>query len=396
MVNVVVLGAGPYGLSAAAHLLAIRGLDVLVFGKPMSFWEGNMPAGMLLRSPWAASHLSDPRGELTLESYVSACGNHLARPIPLERFIDYGKWFQHKAVPAVDGRRVLTVTREERGFLLHLEDGQRVAARRVIVAAGVEAFARVPAVFQGLPAQLASHASTHRDLGRFAGQQVVVLGAGQSALESAALLREHGARVELIVRAPDIRFLTRSKFLHQRMGTLLPRLLYAPADVGPAGVSRLVAAPDVYRRLPRRLHEKWRVRSTRPAGASWLVPRLGEVTITKGVEVERAREAGGRLELLLSDGSRRVADHALLGTGYRIDISRYDFLSPELVSSVERVNGFPRLNTDFESSVPGLHFIGAAAARTFGPLMQFVAGAQFAGQRLARRLRESAPAAVEV
>jgi FAD-dependent urate hydroxylase len=139
--NVAVVGAGPYGLSAAAHLLNVKGLTVRVFGEPMSFWEHHMPSGMLLRSPWVASHLSDPAGMLTLDAYRKLNGNHFAAPIPLERFIDYGRWFQRRAVPDVDKRQVKRIEADSTGFQLTLEDGESLPAHRVVVATGIASFA---------------------------------------------------------------------------------------------------------------------------------------------------------------------------------------------------------------------------------------------------------------
>src|SRR5260370_38827571 len=107
--DVAIVGAGPYGLSAAAHLRTIRGLEIQVFGKVMAFWERQMPKGMLLRSPYAASHLFAPDGALSLDAYHAANGNHLLRPIPLNRFIDYSLWFQRKVDPETDTRETTNI-----------------------------------------------------------------------------------------------------------------------------------------------------------------------------------------------------------------------------------------------------------------------------------------------
>ena len=199
--DVAIIGAGPYGLSAAAHLRAADGLETRVFGEPMSFWDRHMPKGMLLRSPLAGSHLSDPARELTLQCYEAASGQPITAPLPLQRFADYGRWFQSRAVPDVDCRTVDRLDRSEQGFQLTLADGESYRARRVIVAAGIAPFAWYPPVFRRLPSALASHACEYRDLGGFAGKKLAVVGAGQSALESAALLSETGADVEVLVRA---------------------------------------------------------------------------------------------------------------------------------------------------------------------------------------------------
>jgi len=388
--DIAIVGAGPYGLSAAAHLRAADGLNIRAFGEPMSFWERHMPKGMLLRSPLAGSHLSDPSRDLTLQAYQAATGNQITAPLPLHRFTAYGRWFQSHVVPGADPRKVELVEKSGAGFRLTLEDGETWKARRVIIAAGIEPFAWRPAEFQGIPPALASHACDHRDLTPFVGKKVTVIGGGQSALESAALLHEIGAEVEVLVRAPFVRWLWRQKWFH----TFRPvaRLLYAPPDVGQAGLSHLVARPNLFRRLPRSAQNRLGKRAIRPAGAAWLHPRCEPVRITTGHTVTSTSSAGGRVTLQLSDGTKRQVDHVLLATGYRVDIARYPFLARELLQMVHRVLGYPQLDTGFQSSVPGLHFLGAPAAWSFGPLMRFVAGTEFASRTLTRGILGRAPA----
>jgi cation diffusion facilitator CzcD-associated flavoprotein CzcO len=380
--DVAIVGAGPYGLSAAAHLRATNGLDIRVFGEPMSFWERHMPKGMLLRSPLAGSHLSDPARALTLEAYQAATGNQITAPLPLPRFTDYGRWFQSQAVPDTDPRKVARVEKNCTGLRLTLEDGETWKARRVIIAAGIESFAWQPVEFKHLPLELASHACTLCDLSRFAGKKVAVVGGGQSALESAALLHENEAEVEVLVRAPFVRWLWRQKWFH----TFKPiaRLLYAPPDVGQAGLSHLVARPNLFRRMPRPLQNRLGKRAIRPAGAAWLNPRCAPIQIKTGTAVISASPAGERVRLELSDDTERHVDHVLLATGYRVNISRYPFLPGRILESIRRIDGYPQLDSGFQSSVPGLHFLGAPAAWSFGPLMRFVAGAEFASRTVTR------------
>ena len=380
--DVAIVGAGPYGLSAAAHLRAANGLDVRVFGEPMSFWERHMPKGMLLRSPLAGSHLSDPSRSLTLQAYQKTSGNQITAPLPLYRFTDYGRWFQSQAVPDLDSRKVDRVEKNGAGFRLTLEDGETWKARRVIIAAGIMPFAWQPPEFKHLPFTLASHACAHCELSRFAGKKVAVIGAGQSALESAALLSEMGAEVEVFVRAPFVRWLWRQKWFH----TFKPvaRLLYAPPDVGQAGLSHIVARPNLFRRLPRPVQDRWGKRAIRAAGAAWLNPRCAPIRIKTSTSVISASPRGERLSLRLSDNTERFVDHMLLATGYRVDISRYPFLTGQILESIRRINGYPQLDSGFQTSMPGLHFLGAPAAWSFGPLMRFVAGAEFASRAVTR------------
>jgi len=380
--DVAIIGAGPYGLSAAAHLQRIKGLDARIFGQPMAFWK-TMPAGMCLRSNWTATTIADPVDALTLDAYQLSHGKQLTMPLPLEDFLRYGAWYQRHAVPDVDTREVIRLERTSNAFALRLQD-ESISARRVIVAAGIGPFARIPVEFKRLPCTAVSHSSAHRDLGIFSRKRVLVIGGGQSSLESAALLHEAGADAEVIVRAPLVNWLggVLSRTMHKKLGKSTARLLYAPTDVGPAGISQLMARPDLVRRLPRSLQDVlWR-RSVRPAGARWLVSRLKDVPLRFGRYVLSASAQNDQIRVTLDDRSERQVDHVLLGTGYQVDISRYGFIDSSLMQSIERVRGYPVLGRAFETSVPDLHILGAPAARSFGPLMQFVSGTTYASRSL--------------
>lgn len=386
--DVAVIGAGPYGLSAAAHLRA-AGVQTRIFGEPMGFWGAHMPVGMCLRSPWGASHLADPKAALTLDAFQAARGAPISRPIPLADFVDYGHWFQRQAVREVDPRTVTMVEPREDGFNLLLSDGEAVTARRVVVATGLAQFSVRPAAFADVPPELASHTVDHRDLSIFAGQRVVVIGAGQSAIESAALLHEAGAEVEVVMRRPALPWLTRSARLHQI--PLLGGLLYAPADVGPAGMSWIIQYPALFRRCPPSFQATLIARGARPGVATWVQPRVTDIPVTARCSVVSATPEQGRLRLRLTDQSERLVDHVLLATGYRIDAADYPFLPAAVGRAVRGPNGYPRLGHGLESAVPGLHFLGAAATESFGPLMRFVAGTQYSARALTNAVRRTAP-----
>jgi len=383
--HVAVIGAGPYGLSSAAYLRA-AGIETRVFGEPMAFWENQMPAGMCLRSNWGASHIADPRQALTLDEYCRQMGNHISKPIPLDRFVDYGRWYQSQAVPNLEKRQVRSIELAPRGFKLALEDGEEFVSKRVVVATGIGVFTARPKEFDKIPAALASHASEHNDLSKFKGLRVVVIGGGQSALESAALFKEAGIQVEVIARAKTLNWVGLHARLHH-LG-LLSKMLYSKRDVGPAGISRLVAMPLVFRRFPRAFQSRTAYRAIRPAGAGWLLPRLTDVPITLGRRVVSATTSGSQLLLNLDDGTERLVDHAVLATGFRVDVSKYPFLSEPIVKQLSVINGYPILKRGLESSIPGLHFAGKSAAWSFGPLLGFVSGAEFASTELLRSLVE--------
>jgi hypothetical protein len=384
IVDVAVLGAGPHGLAATTHLRR-AGVDVHIVGDPMSFWR-TMPAGMVLRSSWTATSIGECRGPLTLDAYCGATGTESRSPVPLEQFLEYGAWVQQRVAPDVDRRVVERLEPDGDDFRLDFTDGDQLRAHRVVVAAGIAPFAHRPSMAAHLPRELASHTADHRDLSRFQGRRVLVVGGGQSALETAALLHEGGANVEVTVRQDHLNWLHGGKY--QQMLGRGAALVYAPTDVGPMGLSRLVAAPALFRRLPRSVQDPIAYRSIRPAGAAWLAPRLTGVSMRLGTRVQELTAVGSRVRVTLSTDEVLTVDHVICGTGYRVDVTRYPFLTPSLVSRLELAAGFPVLRRGMESSVPGLHIVGAPAAWSFGPIMRFISGGWYAGRSVAERIAD--------
>ena len=375
-----VIGAGPYGLSVAAHTLA-HDLPTQVFGEPMESWR-RMPARMFLKSVWSASSLAAPDGGFSLDDYCRAMNTRASEPIALGFFVAYAEWFQRHLVPQVDHTRVTSLGRDDGHFRLELADGREMLARTVVVAVGVRQFAYVPPFADGLSAQLVSHTGDHVDLDRFRGARVALVGAGQSALECAALLHDEGARVEVIARGP-VHWIHRLLYEH---GGPVRHLLYPPSDVGPPVLNWLCGAPLLMSRLPAPLRQRIEMRAVRPAGAQWLRPRVeGKIPITAFTRVVGVDVRGDGLRLCLSDGTTRDVDHLMLGTGYRPSLDQVPFLDPALRAGIRQADGFPMLNEWFESSVSGLHFVGGLAGRTFGPICRFVVGAGISARQVAQR-----------
>jgi len=380
-IDVAVIGAGPYGLATGAHLRTV-GREPRVFGEPLQFWQTATPIGMLLRSPYTGSDIGAPDLKLTLHDYERET-EPVVEPIPVERFVEYGKWFQQRAVPDVDRRDVRRIQRTDAGFQVDV-DGTTFRATNVVVAAGIGTFARRPPQFAAFDSDVVSHTVEHHDFSVFRHRRVSVIGGGQSALESAALLHEAGADVDVLVRADSVRWILGQARRHTI--PWLNHLLYAPAAVGPGGLSQLNQRPSLYRLVPNVLHDRLDRRSIRSAGAGWLPSRLDEVFIRTGVDVAEVSAYDTGLQLRLSDGTSQRVDHVLLGTGFRIDLLRYPFWSAALNNAIRCVRGYPRLTKQFETTVPGLYVTGAPSAPTFGPLMRFVAGSGFAGRTIATAL----------
>ncbi len=379
--DVVVVGAGPYGLSAAAHLLA-QGLKVAVFGKPLHFWKRHMPQGMLLRSYWWASNLSDPEGHYSFSRYFHMLGMDGFNPLPVEMFIEYGMWFQKQVVPDLDETYVSSIERKEEFFVLTLADGRVVLAHSVVMAPGLRYYAYYPHQYRCLPPSLLSHSSMHHGLSSFSDQRVAVIGGGQAALETAALLYESGASVELVSRQA-IHWLT-------PVNTSTPqflRELRAPkAGMGCGWLNLLLEKyPYLFYRLPRNTRDYVLMTRHGPAGSHWLRTRImNRIVLHEHAHVESVTPINNRAQLLLSHGKTLEVDHIVLGTGYHTDIRRLPMLHPSLLASIQTYKDSPLLNSHFESNIPGLFFIGYTATRSFGPFYRFVIGDEAAARRVSQ------------
>ncbi len=383
--DVVVIGAGPYGLSVAAHLLA-KGLKTLVFGKPLSLWRENMPTGMFLRSYWWATNLSDPNKQYSFERYFQIHTIEAPDPLPLEMFVNYGQWFQKNCVPQVDETYVANVARKAKHFEVTLEDGRIVHARTVVMAPGLGYYAYCPPLYDSLPITKASHASLHHTFDEFDGQRVVVIGGGQYALEAAALLHEHGASVHVVSRHP-IHWLT-DEIVENR--PLWKRLRYPKAGIAPGWFNwTLENMPYGFQQLPRSMKERLMRGRGRygPAGAAWLKPRVvGPVALHEAMVVEEVEELANGIRLKLSDHSLLEADHVMLATGYHVDVWKLPMLHSSLVSLLRTYHNAPVLNNHFESNVPGLYFVGISSVASFGPFYRFVVGTEATARRVANAI----------
>jgi FAD-dependent urate hydroxylase len=398
--EVVVVGAGPYGLSIAAHLRE-RGVPFRIFGVPMQNWRTAMPKGMFLKSEGAGSNLSDPGHAVTLAHHCVSRNlpySDRAMPIPLETFVDYGLAFQRQLVPQLEERKVVSLAGKLGAFDLRLDTGEAISARRVVLAVGTTYFGHIPPEFAGLPPELISHSREHSDFVKFSQNDVVVIGGGQSALETAALLHEQSARVHVLVRRPRLAW---NPYPRGRQ-TTARRFLHPPSALGDGWKSWFYCnGPGVFFFLPMRLRTRVVKRALGPAGAWWLRDRIeGQFPVSLGHVVRRAREKAGRvcLSVARQDGQLNEihADHVIAATGYMVDIGSLTLLETSLLKGIRHCHGTPLLSSDFESSVPGLYFTGLAAAQHFGPSMRFVVGADYAARKISNACQRPATGRVSV
>jgi thioredoxin reductase len=389
-VETTIVGAGPYGLSIAAHLRARR-KSFEQFGTPLESWRTYMPAGMILKSEPFASNLWDPQRRFTLQRY---CESHaipyqrVADPVKLSRFLDYADWFRGQAVGRVRETKVTHIARNNGGFMLALADGSQFTSRRVILATGHMAFRILPPELSGLPETLVAHSSRMAAVKEYAGRDVCIIGAGQSALETAALLHEAGAQVRVLVRRPEVGWnpVARIRPFWQRVRT-------PDAGVGAGwGSVAISELPRVYRwRYPAEKRHRFLLGSYGPTGAWWLRERVqGCIDILLNTQVEATAREGDvvRMTVRGPQGQNELrTHHVIVGTGYRVDIDRLDYLGESLKKDIAReAQGIPALSSQFESSVPGLFIVGIAAAPVFGPIMRFMYGAKHVAPIVTRRL----------
>ncbi|WP_329365485.1 FAD-dependent oxidoreductase [Streptomyces sp. NBC_01483] len=391
---VAVIGAGPFGLSTAAHLRA-RGIPVRVFGQPMVSWRDHMPQGMFLKSTPVASSLDAPQPGHTIADYCDAAGiRRLVTDediIPVETFIAYGEWFQQKLVPELERVRVVSVDRRGReGFELKLDSGESFTARAVVVATGLYGLAHLPPELGGAaadgptPTGPVSHSSQHHELSRFSGKELIVVGAGQSALETAALAAEAGARVRVVSRG-------KGRVAFGAPPWKQPKLRPESPFGRAWSLWALSYYPHPYRYLPAEARHYLVRRVLGPLGAWWLRDRFeGKVEVSEVSGIVRADVSDRRpvlsVQTLGGRSEELSADHVIAATGYRVDIAAMDFLGHELRTALAVSRGTPKLGAGYRSSVPGLYFTGLPAAASYGPVMRFVCGTEFASPRLAKHL----------
>lgn len=386
--DVVIIGAGPYGLSLATHLRA-RGVKYRIFGEAMRFWR-NMPHGVNLKSLAFATNIAMPKRGHSFPHWCLQNGLEDFEPCTMQSFAAYGCEMQRRFVPDLEQVLVTNVAMRDRVFEVTLASGERFCSRKVVVCTGLSGLAHVPGVLRNLGPDRMRHTFDISDYSEFRNKTVAVIGAGASAIEAGALVQEAGGSSEVFVRGQEAVF-------HGRTPRVRPLWERIKNPMTVLGASR---RSWVLQQLPLLVHLLPRERRTRfvkgylgPASPWWIQERvLGKVPIHVRHELIEAGTSGNHVQLKFKDGEGHVravdADFVIAGTGYDVDVARLAYLDPEIIRRIQCIERAPALNIHFESSVPGLHFTGPLSFMCFGPLFRFVTGAEVAAPRLARRLSQ--------
>jgi hypothetical protein len=358
--ELLVIGAGPYGLSTAA-LADERGVDATIVGRPMGFWREHMPGGMFLRS--SADWQLDATGLDTFRAYLEhrAIRAEDVDPIPVGLFLDYATWFTERKRLSVREDFVDELTKTDGQFEARLASGERIRARAVVAAPGVRHFTEVPAWAAALPAERSAHTCDLVDVAPLAGARVAIIGGRQSAYEWSALIAEAGAERIDIVHRHDV-----------------PRFERVSWTFIEPHVARTQTVPGYWRRLPPAERDSISQRfweNGRLTLEYWLTPRLPADRVHRwpGTEVVGVVPdgPGGVIELSLSNALRLDVDYVLMACGYGIDLRRVPYLRGVL-DEIDVVDGFPVLDESSQTTLPGLYMTGFAATRDFGPFFGFV------------------------
>jgi cation diffusion facilitator CzcD-associated flavoprotein CzcO len=395
--KVAIIGAGPYGLSIAAHLRAL-GVDFRIFGSPMHTWLTQMPRGMFLKSEGFATNLSDPQDRFTLARFFKERGIPYRSdlyesgwtPVPLDNFTAYGLAFQKRFVPEVEKRTVVALQRSPDFFTVQFDDATTISARNVILAIGIHHFRHFPTELSHLPSEYLSHSSDHNDLSPFTRRKVAVIGAGSSSSELAALLREAGAEVYLVARGDALDF----QPVPNRRASW--RRAVRPMSAIGFGWHSLVLSelPMLTHYLPLAARKYLVQRYLQPCGGWFVKDRVvGEIPLLLGCSRLSAdiHHDKARLQVEISDGTKTElhVDHVFAATGYLLDLARLPFLSESIQAALRSGGRTPALSSTFQSSVQGLYFIGPMSADSFGPSMRFVHGARYTAHCVTKHIASS-------
>ena len=190
VVDVAIVGAGPYGLSLAAHLRA-RGVRHRICGEAMRFWR-DMPVGINLKSFAFATNIAVPERGNSFPDWCRRHGLEDYEPCTMQSFAAYGMEMREQFVPEIEEVLATNIATNGKEFEVTLANNDSIRARRVVVCTGLSNLNRVPRHLQGLGPDLLRHTADISEYSAYRQKRVAIIGAGASAIEAGALVNEAG------------------------------------------------------------------------------------------------------------------------------------------------------------------------------------------------------------
>lgn len=362
--NLLIIGAGPFGLAMAAHCQHL-GINHHIVGKPIEFWQANMPEGMYLRS--ACDWHLDTEDVDTIERFLQTQGLTPADVEPLSRqfYLNYTRWFQEqKQIEITPGyvQRLDHINNGENLFEATMAGGQKIMATHVVIAVGFKYFKNEPQdLIERLPAGCFSHTCDLVDFTELKGKRCLIIGGRQSAYEWTALLNEAGTAA-----------------IHVSHRHHSPA--FAEADwswVNPLN-DAMVDNPGWFRNLSPEEKEAVNHRfwaEGRLKVEPWLESRAMKETVKIWPDSQVVScdvLPGGGLRVGLDNGKILIVDHVILATGYKVKIDQLPFLAcGNILHNLKTSNGYPVLDEHLQTNIPGLFITSMAAAQDFGSFFAF-------------------------
>ncbi len=356
--DLVIIGAGPFGLSAASFF-HFHNIDYLVIGRPMGFWKENIPENMYLRSglDW---HL-DPQGKYTIEKFlkIKRISPKKVKPLPLNLYLDYVSWFQDQQKLKVLDKIVETLNYNEgeKKYLVNLKNNQTIEAKKILIAIGFKYFKKLPLeLIKKLPSGSYMHSSDVIDFKKFKNKSVLIIGGRQSAYEWGALIAEAGAKAVHISHKHE-----KPEFAEVNWAWMDPVM------------DQMMDNPDWYKNLS----DKEKVEIDRKFWSEdslkiepWLMPRLDRdnVKIWPLSSIDQCDETNsGNYNVRIDNRHNIEVDYIILATGYKVNIRNVPFLKSGNILPFLYINdGFPELDGYLQTNLPGLYMTSLIATERFG------------------------------